>query len=271
MNHWIWLVSLVGILSTAVVFGTDMFFLTIGRAALRMASPSAGTEIMGFFHLFADARMPIGGVSAILSNLLLAVLSRSGQRWFYLASLLMLILFVILYNVLSSVNAVLPAEKLRRLIHAASPDLAVYRIRTQRALVERSLVQEHMLSQVSAGFGTLGLLMAAFGLAGTVGHSITRRAKEFGVRLALGARSTELTRMVLRRSLWPVTVGLMIGLPIGLACMRLLRSALFGAGPSDVLTTAGAVLVLGSTATMAVWVPAYRASQIDPAAAIRDE
>jgi Domain of unknown function (DUF1772) len=80
--------------------GTDMFFLTIGRAALRMASPSAGTEVMGFFHLFADARMPIWGVSAILSNFLLFVL-RSGQRWFYLASLPMLILFVILYNLLS--------------------------------------------------------------------------------------------------------------------------------------------------------------------------
>jgi hypothetical protein len=95
-----WLPSLVGILSTAVVFGTDMFFLTIGRPALRMASPSAGTEIMGFFHMFADARMPIWGVLAILTNLLLIVLSRSG-RWFYLASLLMLILFVILYNLLS--------------------------------------------------------------------------------------------------------------------------------------------------------------------------
>ena len=101
MNHWICPVSLVGILSTAVVCGTDMFFLTVGRSALRMASPSAGTEIMGFFHLFADARMPIWGVLAILSNLLLVVLSRSGQRWFYLASLLMLILFVILYNLLS--------------------------------------------------------------------------------------------------------------------------------------------------------------------------
>jgi hypothetical protein len=97
-----WLLSLVGILSTAVVLGTDMFFLTIGRSALRLASASAGTEIMGFFHLFADARMPIWGVSAILSNLLLVVLSRSGQRWFYLASLLMLILFVILYNLVKT-------------------------------------------------------------------------------------------------------------------------------------------------------------------------
>ena len=101
MNHWMWPVSLVGILSTAVVCGTDMFFLTIGRPALRLASPSAGTEVMGFFHMFADARMPIWGVSAILSNLLLVVLSRSAQRWFYLGSLLMLILFVFIYARLS--------------------------------------------------------------------------------------------------------------------------------------------------------------------------
>ena len=101
MNHWMWLFSLVGILSTAVVLGTDMFFLTVGRSALSLASPSAGTEIMGFFHMFADARMPIWGVLAILSNLLLVVFSRGGQRWFYLASLLMMILFVILYNLLS--------------------------------------------------------------------------------------------------------------------------------------------------------------------------
>jgi Domain of unknown function (DUF1772) len=101
MNHWIGLLSLVGILSTAVVLGTDMFFLTVGRSALRLASPSAGTEVMGFFHMFADARMPIWGVLAIVSNVLLVVLSTSGLRWFYLASLLMLILFVILYNLLS--------------------------------------------------------------------------------------------------------------------------------------------------------------------------
>jgi glucan phosphoethanolaminetransferase (alkaline phosphatase superfamily) len=96
-----WLLTLVGILSTGVVLGTDMFFLTVGRSALRLASPSAGTEVMGFFHMFADARMPIWGVLAILSNLLLVVLTRNGQRWFYLASLLMMILFVILYNLLS--------------------------------------------------------------------------------------------------------------------------------------------------------------------------
>src|SRR5215469_7356358 len=101
MNHWMWPVSLVGILSTAVVCGTDMFFLTVGRPALRLASSSAGTEVMGFLHMFGDARMPIWGVAAIICNFLLAVLSRGEQRWFYLAALSTLILFVIGYLRLS--------------------------------------------------------------------------------------------------------------------------------------------------------------------------
>ena len=101
MNHLMWLLSLVGILSTAVVSGTDMFFLTVGRPALRLASPAAGTEVMGFIHRFGDARMPIWGVLAILSNFLLALLSGSGHRGFYSASLAMLILFVVIYNLLS--------------------------------------------------------------------------------------------------------------------------------------------------------------------------
>ena len=101
MNYLIWPVSLIGILSTAVVCGTDMFFLTVGRPALRVASPSAGTEVMGFIHLFGDARMPVWGISAILSNFLLALFSGSGHRGFYFASLSMLILFVIIYNRLS--------------------------------------------------------------------------------------------------------------------------------------------------------------------------
>jgi hypothetical protein len=93
-----WPVSLIGILSTAVVFGTDMFFLTIARVALNQASEAAGTEVMGFFHLLADARMPIWGVLAIVSNILLAVMSGSGHRWFYLTSVLMLIVFVVFYT-----------------------------------------------------------------------------------------------------------------------------------------------------------------------------
>ena len=93
-----WPVSFIGILGTAVVCGTDIFFLTVGRSALKLASPSAATEVMGFMHMFADARMPFWGASAIVSNLVLLILWKSEVRWFYLVSALTLILFVILYN-----------------------------------------------------------------------------------------------------------------------------------------------------------------------------
>jgi hypothetical protein len=101
MNELILALPVIGILSTAVVCGTDVFFLTVGRPALQRASPSAGTEVMGFFHRFADARMPIWGVLAILSNLLLALFSGNGHRVFYLTSFGMLILFLVIYNLLS--------------------------------------------------------------------------------------------------------------------------------------------------------------------------
>jgi hypothetical protein len=101
MNHWILAASFAGILSTAVIFGTDVFFLTVARPALRLASPFSATEVMGLFHQYGDARMPIWGVAAILCNIVLAAAHGSGRRWFYIASLIMLILFVIAYNVLS--------------------------------------------------------------------------------------------------------------------------------------------------------------------------
>ena len=98
MNRLMWMASLAGLIGTAVISGTDMFFLTVGRSALRSASESAATEVMGFIHLFGDRRVPIWGFAAILSNLLLVLFSGSRHRAFYLLSLSMLILFVVIYN-----------------------------------------------------------------------------------------------------------------------------------------------------------------------------
>jgi hypothetical protein len=153
MNHWMWAVSLIGILSTAVVCGTDMFFLTIGRPALRLASPSAGTEVMGFFHTFADARMPIWGVSAILSNLSLVVLGKGEQRWFYLASLLMLILFVVIHARLSK-----PINQIQT--EAAKAGKTLDNSRELQASWDRSLIIRVPLLVVSLLAQCLVLLVA---------------------------------------------------------------------------------------------------------------
>jgi len=133
MNHWMWALSLAGILSTAVVYGTDMFFLTVGRPALRSASTSAGTEVMGFLHMYADARMPFWGLAAILSNLWLAIFSGSVQRWLYLASLSMLILFVMIYNLLSK-----PINRLQT--DAAKTGATLKDARELQASWDRSLI-----------------------------------------------------------------------------------------------------------------------------------
>jgi hypothetical protein len=154
MNHWMWAVSLVGILSTAVVCGTDMFFLTVGRPALRLASSAAGTEVMGFFHMFGDARMPIWGVAAILCNLLLAVVSKVEQRWFYLASLVMLILFVITYGRLSK-----PINQIQT--EAAKTGKSLENGRELQASWNRSLIIRVPLLVVSLLAQCLALLVAS--------------------------------------------------------------------------------------------------------------
>jgi hypothetical protein len=154
MNHWMWPVSLVGILSTAVVCGTDMFFLTCGRPALRLASSSAGTEVMGFFHMFGDARMPIWGVSAMVCNVLLAVDSRSEQRWFYVASLLMLILFVFGYARLSK-----PINRIQT--EAAKTGRSLDNGRELQASWDRSLIIRVPLLVLSLLAQCLALLVAS--------------------------------------------------------------------------------------------------------------
>ena len=151
MSHLILPVSLIGILSTAVICGTDMFFLTVGRPALRLALPSAGTEVMGFIHVFGDARMPIWGVLAILSNFLMAWFNRSGHGGFYFASVSMLILFVVTYNRLSK-----PINRLQT--EAAKTGVTLDNARELQASWDRSVMIRTPLLVVSLLAQCLALL-----------------------------------------------------------------------------------------------------------------
>jgi hypothetical protein len=134
--------ALAGLISTAVIFGTDMFFLTVGRAALRSAPESAVTEVMGFIHLFGDRRMPIWGILAIFSNLLLVLFSAARDRTFYLLSLSMLILFVAIYNRFSK-----PINRLQT--EAAKTGRRLDNARGLQASWDRSLVMRVPLLAIS--------------------------------------------------------------------------------------------------------------------------
>ena len=151
MNHLIWPASLAGLISTAVIFGTDMFFLTVGRPALRLASQSTATEVMGFIHLFGDRRMPIWGILAMLSNLLLIVFSGSGHRAFYLLSLSVLILFVVIYGRFSK-----PINRLQT--EAAKAGGRLDNARALQASWDRSLLMRVPLLTISMVAQFVGLL-----------------------------------------------------------------------------------------------------------------
>jgi putative ABC transport system permease protein len=120
-------------------------------------------------------------------------------------------------------------------------------------------------------FGVVALALAAVGIYGVVAYSVTERTREFGVRLALGARGTDVIRLVVGQGVTPVLVGLVIGLGGAWAVSRVLASLLFGIGTNDPLTFAFVAVFLGAVALTAAYLPARRATRVDPLTALRSE
>jgi ABC-type antimicrobial peptide transport system permease subunit len=120
-------------------------------------------------------------------------------------------------------------------------------------------------------FGLTALLLASLGIYGVVSYSVAQRTNEMGIRLALGASSSGIRTLVLRQSLPPVVLGLGAGVIASLALGRVLSSLLFGIGVSDPVTIAGAIALLSAVATIAAYIPARRATRVDPITALHYE
>jgi predicted permease len=136
--------------------------------------------------------------------------------------------------------------------------------------VGASLTQERLVATLSAFFGALALVLAALGLYGVASYAVNRRRTEIGIRMALGANSGEVVRLVLVRLGWLVGAGLIAGAGLSLWATRFMRTLLYGLEPHDPVTFACAAVVLALVGGLAGWLPARRASRIDPTIALRE-
>ena len=154
---------------------------------------------------------------------------------------------------------------------AVDPDLPVGGVTRLGELIEGHVGETKLVIWVSAAVGALALLLAAVGLYGVMAYSVAGRTKEIGIRMALGAGRGRVRRMVLAEGLALAAAGTLVGLLVSAACMRLMRSLLYGVSDTDPLVYAAVALFLTAVALLACYVPARRATKVDPMVALRYE
>jgi ABC-type antimicrobial peptide transport system permease subunit len=152
-----------------------------------------------------------------------------------------------------------------------APDSPVFGVRMVHELVDNSTTGERFYMQLLAGFGALALLLAAIGIYGVTSYSVSERRHEIGLRMALGAQSCQVLRMVLRDGLILSLAGIAAGLAASFGATPLLSSFLYGVEPHDPLTLALVSFFLIGITILATYLPAFRATKVDPMVTLRHE
>jgi ABC-type antimicrobial peptide transport system permease subunit len=158
-----------------------------------------------------------------------------------------------------------------RAVWAVNPSLPLASVRTLQEIYDRSLARTSFTLVMLTIAGTMALLLGVAGLYGVISYTVSQRTREIGIRMALGARREEVTRMFVGEGLRLTSVGIAIGLATSFALTRLMASLLFDVSPGDPFTYAAVALGLAAAAILASFVPALRAATIDPAVALRAE
>ena len=160
---------------------------------------------------------------------------------------------------------------LREAVRSVDRDLPLTNVRTQDEQVDEQLQQERIFATLTGAFGVLALVLACIGIYGIMSYNVARRTNEIGIRLALGAKAQQVLAMVLREASWLAIAGVVVGLGAGLALVRLIRTMLYGLKPWDPVSVLGAAALLLGVSLVAGFVPARRASKVEPMVALRHE
>jgi predicted permease len=160
---------------------------------------------------------------------------------------------------------------IRQIVRDVDANVPLYRLHTVDEQVEVSLLTERLLAALSSAFGLLATLLAAIGLYGVMAYMVARRTREIGIRMALGAGGGSVVWLVMREVMTLAAIGLAIGLPAAWALIRLVETQLFGISATDPVTMLLAAVGIGGVAALAGYLPARRATGIDPIRALRWE
>jgi predicted permease len=163
------------------------------------------------------------------------------------------------------------ASSIREAIHQADPDLPIGEFRTMDEIVADSVEQRRFEMDFVVLFAVAALLLASLEIYSVVSYAVSQRTNEMGIRIALGAGAGHIRRLIMGQSLAPIAIGLFGGSLGSLVLARLLKTLLFGIGPEDPATVVGVIVILTIVAAAAAYMPARRATQVDPAVALREE
>lgn len=175
------------------------------------------------------------------------------------------------FEVRTIANPTSMAAAIRHAVQEVDSNIPLFNLKTQSEQVNESLAQERLFARLSSFFGVLALLLASIGLYGLMSYSVARRTHEIGIRMALGAQPGNVRWLVMREMLLMVLIGVAIGLPAAIAATRVVSSMLFGLTATDPWTIAFATLFLVGVSALAGYLPARKASRVDPLVALRYE
>jgi predicted permease len=278
-------------MSCDVTYISTDYFKTLGIPVIagrdineqdKLGSPKVALINEKMAHYFFGNNSPIGKrisvddkndttIVGVVKDATYINLRKNVRRHFYTPTMQIPRLFDLALHVKTSLDPTAIAEQLRVRINSLDPHLPLYNVKTLEGEIDESLAQDSLVTWLSGSFSILATLLTALGLYGVLTFSVVRRTREIGIRVALGAQRRDVFKLIMIRGMILVAAGIVVGICCSLALAKVLESLLFGVQATNVLTMIGVSIGLVVVGFIACYLPAHRATRVNPLEALRYE